>query len=124
MYNKFILILIGILITDFISAFNHWIEDNYLNYDSTIFSSSAKANTLLNFLNLNNRHVKFVADKSKSKQNKFLPGSRIPIISPDKIAYYKPDIIIIFPWNIADEIKSSLKEYELYVLLPKLKKIK
>ena len=87
------------------------------------YGAAAKANTLLNFLNLNNRHVKFVADKSKSKQNKFLPGSRIPISSPDKIAYYKPDIIIIFPWNIAYEIKSSLKEYELYVLLPKLKKI-
>jgi hypothetical protein len=46
MYKKFILIIIGILITDFISAFNHWIEDNYLSYDSTIFSESAKSNTL------------------------------------------------------------------------------
>ena len=46
MFNKFILILIGILITDFISAFNHWIEDNYLDYNSIFFSNSAKANTL------------------------------------------------------------------------------
>ena len=46
MLNKIILILIGFLITDFLSAFNHWIEDNYLDYNSTIFSKSAKANTL------------------------------------------------------------------------------
>ena len=46
MLNRIILILIGFLITDFLSAFNHWIEDNYLDYNSTIFSKSAKANTL------------------------------------------------------------------------------
>ena len=41
-----ILIIIGFFITDFISAFNHWIEDNYLDYHSSLFSNSAKANTL------------------------------------------------------------------------------
>jgi hypothetical protein len=37
-----------------------------------------------------------------------LPGSRIPIYHPDRIAETKPDYVIILPWNLKDEIMRQL----------------
>jgi hypothetical protein len=49
-----------------------------------------------------------VVDASPYKQNKLLPGSRIPVFSSDKIVETKPDFIVIFPWNLKDEISHQL----------------
>ena len=52
--------------------------------------------------------IAFVVDASPYKQNKLLPGSRIPVVGKEKIDEYKPDFIIIFPWNLKEEIASQL----------------
>ena len=52
--------------------------------------------------------VPVVCDAAPSKQGKYLPGSHIPICSPETIENIKPDWIIILPWNIADEVKQQL----------------
>ena len=44
--GSIIFIILGILATDFIAATQHWIEDNYLSYDSKWFQDTARANTL------------------------------------------------------------------------------
>ena len=92
------------------------------------YGAAAKANTLINFLNVDKELIQAIADKSPTKQNKFLPGSHIPIISPEQLKSANPEVIIIFAWNLLDEIKKELKEkiltsYELYVLMPELKLI-
>ena len=46
----------------------------------------------------------FVFDAALSKQGKFLPGSHIPILPPSVIPERKPELILILPWNIADEV--------------------
>ena len=46
----------------------------------------------------------YVCDAAPSKQGKFLPGSHIPILTPAALREDKPDIVLILPWNIADEI--------------------
>lgn len=33
-----------------------------------------------------------------------MPGSHIPIFSPDVIKYRRPDFVLVFPWNIVDEV--------------------
>ena len=48
-------------------------------------------------------------DNSKAKQNKLLPGSHIEIVSPEKLEELKLDYLIIFPWNLLNEIKSQNK---------------
>ncbi len=73
------------------------------------YGAAAKGNTMINFCGLKSDLIKYVIDKNKFKQKKFLPGSRIPIVSEKLIKKEKPDYIIIFPWNIAKEISSSLK---------------
>ena len=59
-------------------------------------------------------------------QNKFMPGSRVPIKHPSILESDKPDYIIIFPWNIAHEISSLLQdkisdEAKLVTFIPELK---
>lgn len=73
------------------------------------YGAAAKGNTLLNYCGIKgNDLIGFVSDASPHKQNKYLPGSRIPVFEPDKIKDIKPDIIIIFPWNLKTEISEQL----------------
>lgn len=68
------------------------------------YGAAAKGNTLLNFANIKPDLLPFVCDAAKAKQNKYLPGSHIPIHAPEALRNYNPDFVLILPWNIADEI--------------------
>jgi hypothetical protein len=73
------------------------------------YGAAAKGNTLLNYCNVKNDLINFVCDAAESKQNKFLPGSKIPILHPEALKRPdKIDYVLIFPWNIAEEIISEL----------------
>ena len=73
------------------------------------YGAAAKGNTLLNYCNVKNDLISFVCDAAESKQNKFLPGSKIPILHPEALKKQdKIDYVLIFPWNIAEEIISEL----------------
>jgi hypothetical protein len=52
--------------------------------------------------------ISFVVDKSPHKQDHFLPGTRIPIYSPERVAEEKPDILLILPWNLKREIMEQM----------------
>ncbi|MGD0785816.1 MAG: class I SAM-dependent methyltransferase [Sedimentisphaerales bacterium] len=73
------------------------------------YGAAAKGNTLLNYCGIKNDMIKFVVDKSPHKQNKYLPGSHIPIVSEDMLKTERPDYTIILPWNIKDEIIEQLR---------------
>lgn len=68
------------------------------------YGAAAKGNTLLNYAGIKSDIIEFVVDKSPYKQGKFLPGSHIPIVPEQRIQELKPDYILIFPWNIKEEI--------------------
>jgi hypothetical protein len=51
-----------------------------------------------------------VADANPHKQGKYLPGSRIPIVSPEHIAIEKPDYVLVLPWNLLNEVSQQLSE--------------
>lgn len=73
------------------------------------YGAAAKGNTLLNFCGIKgNDLIRFVVDKSPHKQNKLLPGSRISVNDENSIKEYKPDYVIIFPWNLKEEICDQL----------------
>lgn len=71
------------------------------------YGAAAKGNTLINYSGIKKDLIPYVFDASKFKQGKFLPGSHIPILSPDRLLKKKPKFILILPWNIANEIKSQ-----------------
>jgi SAM-dependent methyltransferase len=73
------------------------------------YGAAAKGNTLINFCGLKgNDLISFVVDASPHKQNMFLPGSHIPVVSKVEIDTFKPDYIIILPWNLKQEISTQL----------------
>lgn len=91
------------------------------------YGAAAKGNTLLNYLGIKNDLIDMVFDAAPSKQNLYLPGSHIPILSPAHLIQNPPDILIILPWNIADEIlkqyKPQLETTDFYRLLPEIQKL-
>lgn len=68
------------------------------------YGAAAKGNTLLNYAGVKPDLLPFVCDAAPSKQNKFMPGSHIPILPPAVLAERKPDFVLILPWNIAPEV--------------------
>lgn len=71
------------------------------------YGAAAKGNTLLNYAGVKPDLLRFVCDRAAAKQGKFLPGSHIPILSPDILATDPPDYLVILPWNIAREVEQQ-----------------
>jgi hypothetical protein len=72
------------------------------------YGAAAKGNTLLNFAGINSELLPYVADRSPSKQDKYLPGSRIPIVNEKHLISDRPDWVLILPWNLRFEIEKQL----------------
>lgn len=72
------------------------------------YGAAAKGNTLLNFCGIKKDLIDFIVDRAPTKIGKFLPGSHIQIIEEQNIIKIKPDFILIFPWNLKDEITYQL----------------
>jgi SAM-dependent methyltransferase len=74
------------------------------------YGAAAKGNTLLNYAGVRQDLLPFICDAAPSKQGKFTPGGHIPIVSPDAIPKRTPDVVLILPWNIAEEISAQLRQ--------------
>jgi SAM-dependent methyltransferase len=74
------------------------------------YGAAAKGNTLLNFCALTPADIPLVADRNPHKQSKFLPGTHIPVVSPQSLLQSKPDYVLILPWNLQVEIRHQLRE--------------
>lgn len=72
------------------------------------YGAAAKGNTLLNFAGVKPDLLAWVADANPHKQGKFLPGSRIPVVHPDRLQMEQPDYVLILPWNLTAEITGQL----------------
>lgn len=72
------------------------------------YGAPAKGNTLLNYCGIKSDIISYTVDRSPYKQGKYLPGSRIPIKSPEEIRATKPDLVFILPWNLKDEIMEQM----------------
>lgn len=68
------------------------------------YGAAAKGNTLLNYAGVKPDLLAFVCDAAPAKQNKFMPGSHIPILTPGVLQDRRPDFLLILPWNIASEV--------------------
>jgi SAM-dependent methyltransferase len=68
------------------------------------YGAPGKGNTLLNSCGISADLLEYTVDKNPYKQGKFLPGTHIPILLPDRIKETKPDYVLILPWNIKEEI--------------------
>lgn len=72
------------------------------------YGAAAKGNTLLNYAGIGSDLISFVVDKNPAKQGKYLPESHIPIVNEDQIRMFRPDYVLILPWNLRSEIMEQL----------------
>jgi SAM-dependent methyltransferase len=74
------------------------------------YGAAAKGNTLLNFCAVTSADISMVADRNPHKQSKFLPGTHIPVVSPEALRKARPDYVLILPWNLQEEIRQQLQD--------------
>ena len=72
------------------------------------YGAAAKGNTLLNYCGVGRDFIDFTCDANPHKQGNVLPGTHIPILAPEAIRERRPDVVLILPWNIKDEIMDEL----------------
>ena len=68
------------------------------------YGASTKGNVLLQFYNINNKDVTYIADRNPLKYNLFTPGTKIRIISENNSRKLKPDYYLVLPWHFKKEI--------------------
>ncbi len=68
------------------------------------YGAPAKGHTLINYCGIGPELVPFTVDKNPLKVGRFTPGTHIPILPVEAIAERKPDVLLLLPWNFADEI--------------------
>jgi len=72
------------------------------------YGAAAKGNTLLNYAGVTPDLLPYVVDRNPAKQGKYLPGSHIPIVTESRILEFRPEYVIILPWNIREEVMAQL----------------
>jgi SAM-dependent methyltransferase len=73
------------------------------------YGAPAKGNTLLNYCGVGTDLIEYTVDRSPYKQGRFLPGSRIPIYSPERIEETRPEYLLILPWNLKEEVMDQMR---------------
>ncbi len=73
------------------------------------YGAAGKGNTLLNTCGVRPDLLSFVVDRNLYKQDTLLPGSRIPVFAPEHVFEARPDILLILPWNLRDEIAGQME---------------
>ena len=68
------------------------------------YGAPAKGNTLLNFCGIGTDFIDYTVDMNPHKQGHLLPGSHIPVHAPETLRETQPDVLLILPWNLRDEI--------------------
>jgi SAM-dependent methyltransferase len=75
------------------------------------YGAAAKGTTLLSYCGLGAGELDFVIDRSPVKQGLLTPGTRLPILPPEKLLEIMPDFVLLLVWNFADEVMAQQSEY-------------
>jgi SAM-dependent methyltransferase len=73
------------------------------------YGAPGKSATLLHYCGIGKDLIEYTVDRSPHKQGRYLPGTRIPIFEPGRIAETKPDYVLILPWNLKNEIVTQMQ---------------
>ncbi len=84
------------------------IEAKRRGKSTVAYGAAAKGNTLLNYCGIRSDLVDYVVDRSPHKQGRFLPGTHLEILSPERVRETRPDYLLILPWNLEREIVEQM----------------
>ena len=72
------------------------------------YGAPGKGNTLLNHCGIRSDLLAYTVDRNPYKHGRFTPGTRIPILPPERIAEDRPDYVLVLPWNLREELTDQL----------------
>lgn len=73
------------------------------------YGAPAKATTIINFCQLTTKQIDYIVDDNPLKQNRLVPGSKIPIVPSAYLHEHPTDYVLIFAWNFAKEIIAKIE---------------
>ncbi|NIH80142.1 class I SAM-dependent methyltransferase [Amycolatopsis viridis] len=73
------------------------------------YGAPGKGNTLLNHCGIRPDLLEYTVDRNPYKHGRFTPGTRIPILEPERIAADRPDYVLVLPWNLRAELTEQLR---------------
>jgi hypothetical protein len=75
------------------------------------YGAAAKGVVLSNYCGLGKEYFDFVADRSPHKQGRLMPGTHVPVVTPQALIDARPDYSVVLAWNFFDEIARQLSAY-------------
>ncbi|MBI2096548.1 MAG: class I SAM-dependent methyltransferase [Candidatus Sungbacteria bacterium] len=100
-----------------ISAFRHKLEEyKRSNLKVAGYGAPARVATICNYGNIGPSLIEFIVDDSPLKQNRFSPGTHIPIVPKDYLEEHKPDVLVVFAYEYFDDIKEKTRGAYKYLL--------
>jgi hypothetical protein len=72
------------------------------------YGAPGKGCVLLNYCGIRSDFLDYTVDRSPHKQGWLMPGVRIPIHPPDRVARTRPDYLLILPWNLREEVVEQM----------------
>ncbi|MFH1800792.1 MAG: class I SAM-dependent methyltransferase [Candidatus Omnitrophota bacterium] len=92
------------------------------------YGAPAKASTIINFCELTPREIDYIVDDNPLKQDRLIPGRKIPIVTSAYLGEHPTDYVLIFAWNFANEIILKIEPLrargvKFIVPLPELKTV-
>ena len=111
-----------------IEGLRSWFIERQQQGDVVVgYGAAHKGNTFLNAVGEESKILKYVVDASHEKNGKFLPGSQVPVLAPEKLNSANPTDVLILPWNIANELSDNIKrlapDANIWVAQPSMKKL-
>ncbi|MEK7536901.1 MAG: class I SAM-dependent methyltransferase [Patescibacteria group bacterium] len=80
------------------------------------YSAPARVATICNYGNIDSSLIEFIIDDSPLKQNRFSPGTHIPIVPKTYLDEHKPDILVVFAYEYLDDIKKKTNNSYRYLI--------
>lgn len=80
------------------------------------YGAPARVTTITNYGKIGPDLIEFLVDDSPLKQNKFSPGSHIPIVPKDYLDNHRPDVLVVFAYEYFDDIKKKTAGKYRYLL--------
>jgi hypothetical protein len=121
--------IFSLKVSNILTDFHEWLQlDGQVDRRVFGYGAAAKASTILNSVDLAPNLIIAIADLSLEKQKRFMPPHGIKIISPEELFAGKPTDVVIFPWNIQEEIAQYLasnlgNDVRLWSIIPEMYQI-